>query len=134
MTSRIRHITIDCVDAYALSGFWAEVTGWQRHPEDHPGDPECLLVAPAGQGAGLLFIQVPEGKVTKNRIHFDLEPATGRDEEAARLIALGAKLIDDQTRPDNRGWLVLVDPEGNEFCVERSRAEVPVATPDDPTG
>jgi hypothetical protein len=46
-----------------------------------------------------------------------------RDEEAARLLGLGATLVDDQRRPDGTGWVVLGDPEGNEFCVERSTAE-----------
>jgi predicted enzyme related to lactoylglutathione lyase len=123
MAARIRHVTIDCADPYELSGFWQQVTGWDRYPDDHPGDPECLLVAPEGGGPGLLFIQVPERKAVKNRIHFDLEPQTDRDDEAERLIKLGARLVDDQRLPDGQGWMVLADPEGNEFCVVRPAAE-----------
>jgi Glyoxalase-like domain len=67
---------------------------------------------------------VPEGKVLKNRIHLDLMPtARSRDEEVARLLGIGATLVDDQRRPDGTGWVVMADPEGNEFCVERSAGE-----------
>ncbi|MDQ3733323.1 MAG: VOC family protein, partial [Actinomycetota bacterium] len=60
----------------------------------------------------------------KNRLHLDLRPTDRtRDEEVARLLALGASLIDDRRRPDGTGWAVLADPEGNEFCVERSAVE-----------
>jgi hypothetical protein len=123
MTASPRNVTFDCADPWTLSGFWQEVTGYQRHPENEPGDAEVLLVAPPGAGPGLLFIRVPEGKVGKNRVHLDLQPESGRDEETARLTALGASLIDDQRLPDGRGWVVLADPEGNEFCVERSAAQ-----------
>jgi predicted enzyme related to lactoylglutathione lyase len=72
----------------------------------------------------LLFIKVPEGKAVKNRVHLDLVPARDtRDQEAARLLELGAMLVADHRRPDGTGWVVLADPEGNEFCVERSAAE-----------
>jgi hypothetical protein len=57
-------------------------------------------------------------------MHLDLEPVERtRDEEVERLLRLGATLYDDQRRPDGMGWVVLTDPEGNEFCVVRSRAE-----------
>jgi hypothetical protein len=62
--------------------------------------------------------------VVKNRVHLDVAPTgTTRDEEVSRLLDLGATLVDDQRRPDGTGWAVLGDPEGNEFCVERSAAE-----------
>lgn len=119
MTSKIRHVTIDCADAYALAGFWSQVLGEPLHEDDHPGDPEALIEA-----AGLLFVTVPEPKTVKNRIHVDLQPEDHtRDEEVRRLLALGATLVDDQRREDGTGWVVLADPEGNEFCVERGAAE-----------
>jgi Glyoxalase-like domain len=72
----------------------------------------------------LLFIPVPEAKTVKNRMHLDLMPTAGsRDEEVARLLSIGAALVDDQRRPDGTGWVVMADPEGNEFCIERSARE-----------
>ncbi|MFD5586363.1 VOC family protein [Streptomyces sp. NPDC058733] len=119
MTSAIRHTTIDCADAYRLALFWSEVLGLPLHDDDKPGDPEALI-----EGAGLLFVTVPETKTRKNRVHFDLQPQDRtRDEEVRRLLGLGASLVDDRRNPDGTGWAVLADPEGNEFCVERSAAE-----------
>ncbi|MCX4765765.1 VOC family protein [Streptomyces sp. NBC_01275] len=119
MTSAIRHVTIDSSDAYALGSFWSEVLGQPLHEDDKPGDPEALI-----EGAGLLFVTVPDGKTVKNRVHLDLQPQDRtREQEVERLLALGATLFDDQRRPDGTGWAVLADPEGNEFCVERSAAE-----------
>lgn len=119
MTSTIRHTTVDCADAYALAYFWSQVLGHPLQPEDKPGDPEALI-----ERAGLLFVTVPEGKAVKNRVHFDLQPQDRtRDEEVDRLLAIGATLVDDHRKPDGTGWAVLTDPEGNEFCVERSAAE-----------
>jgi hypothetical protein len=78
----------------------------------------------------MLFIPVPEGKTVKNRLHLDVSPVDRtRDEEVARLIGLGATQIDDRRSADGAGWVVLADPEGNEFCVERSDAEHGPATP-----
>ncbi|MFD8599716.1 VOC family protein [Kitasatospora sp. NPDC059646] len=119
MSSLIRHVTIDSLDAYALGSFWAEALGQPLHEDDHPGDPEALI-----EGAGLLFVTVPEAKTGKNRLHFDLQPQDRtRDEEVTRLLGIGAVLVDDRRREDGTGWVVLADIEGNEFCVERSKAE-----------
>jgi predicted enzyme related to lactoylglutathione lyase len=119
MTSAVRHTTIDSIDAYRLGSFWAEVLGQPLQPEDLPGDPEVLI-----KGAGLLFVTVPDPKTGKNRVHLDLQPQDrSRDEEVERLLALGARLVDDRRNADGTGWAVLADPEGNEFCVERSEAE-----------
>ncbi|MEU0672807.1 VOC family protein [Streptomyces sp. NPDC006172] len=119
MTSRIRHVTIDCSDAYTLGSFWSEALGQPLHDDDKPGDPEALI-----EGAGLLFVTVPEKKTAKNRVHLDLQPQDRtRDEEVDRLLDLGATLVADHRRPDGTGWALLADPEGNEFCVERSAAE-----------
>ncbi|MFM9444290.1 VOC family protein [Streptomyces acidiscabies] len=119
MTSLIKHTTIDSRDAYTLATFWSQVLGHPLQKEDRPGDPEALI-----EGAGLLFIAVPEGKSVKNRVHFDLQPQDRtRDEEVERLLGLGATLAEDHRKPDGTGWAMLRDPEGNEFCVERSAAE-----------
>ncbi len=125
MTSYISHTSIDCADAYTLSRWWQTVLDWTDPPEgpDQPGDEECLIVAREGRHQ-LLFIQVPDTKQVKNRIHFDLRPTEGdRDTELARLLALGATEVDDLRRPDGTGWVVLADPEGNEFCILRGDAE-----------
>jgi hypothetical protein len=123
VTVSIRNITFDCGDPWTLSGFWQELTGYQRHPENVPTDDEVLLEAPEGADPRLLFIRVPEPKTAKNRVHVDVQPKTSRDEQVASLLELGATLVDDQRRPDGTGWVVLADPEGNEFCVERSAVE-----------
>ncbi|MER7621397.1 VOC family protein [Streptomyces sp. NPDC126503] len=121
MSSLVRHVTIDCTDAYALATFWAAALDAQVSDDDKPGDEEALVDSP---GASLLFIQVPEPKAVKNRVHLDLQPQDRtRDEEVERLLALGATLLDDRRNPDGTGWATLADPEGNEFCVERSAAE-----------
>jgi predicted enzyme related to lactoylglutathione lyase len=123
MTSTIRHITIDCADPFGLGAYWSEVLGVAMNAEDQPGDPGALLALGDGM-PGLLFIRVPEGKAVKNRIHFDLQPQDHiRDTEIERLRALGATCVDDRRTPDGRGWMVMADPEGNEFCVEISAAE-----------
>ncbi|MCB5169376.1 VOC family protein [Streptomyces bambusae] len=120
----VRHITVDAHDPYRIAEFWSALTGWPLGPDDHPGDDE-VLVDPRQPGVpGLLFIRVPEGKTVKNRVHLDIQPPSGtRDEEVGRLAGLGAEVLDDQRRPDGTGWVVMTDPEGNEFCVERSAAE-----------
>ena len=125
MTTRINHITVDCADPYQLSLFWQQVTGFAEDPDNgnEPGDPEGYLAGPP-DCPSLLFVTVPEGKTIKNRLHLDLVPIDAtRDEEVERLLRIGATLVDDQRRPDGSGWAMLADPEGNEFCVERSDAE-----------
>jgi len=78
----------------------------------------------------LLFIEIPDDKQVKNRVHLDLKPAQGvtRELELERLLALGAREVADRRRPDGSGWVVLADPEGNEFCILRSDAERAAAT------
>jgi predicted enzyme related to lactoylglutathione lyase len=122
--SQVRNITFDSHDPHAQATWWAQVIGGTLADDDFPGDPEASVIWPDGPGyPRLLFEQVPETKAIKNRMHLDLTPDTTRAEEVARLTALGATVIDDRTRPDGAGWVVLQDPEGNEFCVERSDAE-----------
>jgi predicted enzyme related to lactoylglutathione lyase len=62
---------------------------------------------------------MPEPKTVKNRVHICLRPDIARDAEAERLQALGASFVADHRTPDGHGWVVLADPEGNEFCVLR---------------
>jgi hypothetical protein len=125
MTSYISHTSIDCANAYRLSEWWKQVLGYVDQPDDSnaPGHEECWIQRPDG-GHPLLFIEVPEGKQVKNRIHLDLRPsADTREVELARLLALGATEVADRRAPDGRGWVTLADPEGNEFCRLRSDAE-----------
>lgn len=121
MKTVIRHITIDCANPYGLAEFWSGVLEVPMDPDDEREDPEALV--DVGQGPGLLFVRVPEGKSVKNRVHLDVQPARRREEEVERLLELGATLVDDRRHPDGSGWVVLADPEGNEFCVERSAVE-----------
>ena len=125
VTSLISHTTFDCLDAYALSLFWSQVLGFAPDGDtpDGPGDEECMIFSADGTQR-LLFIEVPDAKQVKNRLHLDLVPADGtRDQELERLLKLGAQAIDDRRMPDGSGWVVLADPEGNEFCILRSEAE-----------
>jgi hypothetical protein len=125
MASRIAHTTFDCRDAFALSTFWKQVLDYGDVPGDPnaPGHEECMIIGP-GQEPRLLFIEVPEGKQVKNRVHLDLEPTDrARDDEIDRVISIGASPLYDLRKEDGSGWLVLADPEGNEFCILRSRTE-----------
>ena len=104
----------------------------QEDPEDpnEPGHEECMIFSPDGR-TRILFIEVPDGKQVKNRIHFDLRPIDGtRDEEVERLADLGAKVVADQRRPDGR----LGDhgrPRGQRVlrAARRGRGGRPVRTP-----
>ena len=125
MTSRISHTTIDCRNAYVLSQWWKPVLDYTDVPGDpnESGDEECMIIDPLG-GNRLLFIEVPEAKERKNRIHFDLAPTDRRrDPEVERLVALGAVVVADRRNDDGTGWVTLADPEGNELCVLRSDQE-----------
>ena len=129
MALRISHLSVDSRDAYAQSRWWAEALGWSEDPEDPnlPGHEECMVFAPDGRSL-MLFIEVPEAKSVKNRLHLDLAPDGGRtrEEEVERLLALGATQVADLRTPDGRGWVTLADPEGNEFCVLRTDFAWPV--------
>ncbi|WP_164704365.1 VOC family protein [Blastococcus litoris] len=118
-----RHVTVDCSDPYELARFWSAVTGWTLSDRDRPGDDEVLVEGPPPL-PGLLFIRVPEGKTVKNRVHLDWAPTERtRDAEVERVLSLGARLHEDHRTPEGPGWVTLTDPEGNEFCIERSDAE-----------
>jgi catechol 2,3-dioxygenase-like lactoylglutathione lyase family enzyme len=127
MALRISHTSVDSRDAYAQSRWWAEVLGWSEDPEDPnlPGHDECMVFSPDGRQR-LLFIEVPEAKSVKNRLHLDLAPTDrSREEEVERLLGLGATQVADHRRPDGRGWVTLADPEGNELCVLTSERDRP---------
>jgi hypothetical protein len=119
VTSRISHTAVDAHDSYAQSVWWAQVLDWTEDPDDPnlPEHEECLIMS-RDRAQRLLFIRVPDDKVVKNRLHLDLRPVDGsREDEVARLVALGATQLADFRRPDGSGWITLADPEGNEFCV-----------------
>jgi Glyoxalase-like domain len=127
VTSLISHTTIDCANAYELSEWWKPVLGYADLEDDpnEPGHEECMIRDPE-TGHRVLFIEVPDAKQVKNRIHFDLRPREGtRDEELARLLDHGATEVLDMrgTWGPGSGWVVLADPEGNEFCILRSHTE-----------
>ena len=128
MTCRISHTTFDAHDAYAQSVFWSQVLDWAEDPRDsnEPGHEECMIFSPDGRQR-LLFIEVPETKQLKNRLHLDLaaDDDTSRDAEVERVLGLGATMHADLRTPDGGGWATLIDPEGNEFCILRSRSERP---------
>ena len=127
MTSFISHTTIDCANAFALSEWWKPVLGYTDLEDDpnEPGHEECMIRDPR-TGHQVLFIEVPDAKQGKNRMHFDLMPREGpRDDELVRLLEHGAtEVLDLRDRwGPGTGWMVLADPEGNEFCILRSQAE-----------
>jgi len=112
MVTYIKSVTFDAADALALGGFWAAALGSDL---DEDSTVEKAFIEPAGWGGPTLwFQQVPEGKVAKNRMHFDLRSPEGDvAAEVRRLLALGATVLHD-----GEGLVVMADPEGNEFCVE----------------
>ena len=122
MSLSIQCFDIDSSDPQRLARFWAEALGWRV---THDTEAETALEPPEGKlGDGLLpdllFLKVPEEKSGKNRLHFDLRP-DDQDAEVARLESLGATRADigqGETR-----WVVMADPEGNEFCVLRPLSE-----------
>ncbi len=125
MTALISHTSFDSLNAFTRSVFWGNVLGFIEDPDDpnEPGDEECMISSEDGSQR-LLFIEVPDPKQVKNRVHLDLKPAEGmRNQELNRLLDLGAIEIDDRRRQDGSGCVVLGDPEGNEFCILRSDEE-----------
>jgi predicted enzyme related to lactoylglutathione lyase len=120
MTLRWQSVCIDAHDAPAQARFWAEVLGWRITFEDAD---EIVLEPPAGSSEDgvvpdLLFLRVPGDKTVKNRLHLDLRPED-QDQEVRRIEALGARRVSIGQGPDVT-WVVLADPEGNEFCVLRA--------------
>ncbi|MBO0770279.1 MAG: VOC family protein [Actinobacteria bacterium] len=127
MTSKFTELVIDCADPVGLARFWCSVLGYEVQDQDDEivaiGSPEV----PEGKNRPgpvppvLTFARVPEGKTIKNRLHIDVNPTDSeQDEEVGRLLELGARHADvGQTGEES--WVVLADPEGNEFCVLAGR-------------
>jgi predicted enzyme related to lactoylglutathione lyase len=111
MALRFSEVCIDAADTHALAVWWSQVLGW---PAEDTHDGDVALRAPGGVGPDWLFLAVPEGKAVKNRIHFDFTP-DDHNAEVERVIALGARRVD--IGQGEQTWVVLADPEGNEFCI-----------------
>jgi len=117
--SAILNVTFDCRDSAAQAEFWSGVTRWPATYVDMPGNPFWVVAPDNEDTTRLVFVQVPEPKTVKNRVHLDLLPQGGpQDEELARLQALGATIVDDRRTATPGGWVMMADPEGNEFCLE----------------
>ncbi|WAZ19352.1 VOC family protein [Streptomyces cinnabarinus] len=115
MTLEWEQINVDAADPVALGSWWAAALGWVV-VNDSPDEYE---IRPAPDRLpGLLFVPVPEGKTVKNRLHPDFRP-DDHQAEVDRLLALGARHAD--VGQGEQSWTVLMDPEGNEFCVLSSR-------------
>jgi len=134
MSLRWYSVVIDCHDVGAQARWWAGVLDWRiifeaddevaiapKHVTE-----ESVRAAPWEQvGPGLVFVPVPEGKTVKNRLHIDLAPHLDDDQATMveSLIAMGATRVDVGQDEGEATWVVLADPEGNEFCVLSSRAD-----------
>jgi hypothetical protein len=126
MTSKFTELAIDCADPSGLARFWCSVLDYEVQDEDDGivtiGSP---MVPDAKNRLGpvpptLTFAHVPEGKTVKNRLHLDVNPTDReQDEEVRRLLDLGARHAD--VGQGDVSWVVLADPEGNEFCVLAGR-------------
>jgi predicted enzyme related to lactoylglutathione lyase len=115
MGSLLREIVIDCADPGAVCAFWSDVLGWEVQSEG-----EWYWMAPPGadqtKDLAMVFLPVREAKTVKNRVHIDVSP-TGCDQanELVRLLALGAVRVN--VGQGEQPWVVMADPEGNEFCL-----------------
>lgn len=113
MTAFIKYVTFDCADPRRLSTFWSEVTGYAPMAA---GDDFAALAAPDERGVrGILFWRVPEPKAAKSRMHVDLA-SKNPQEEIDRLVRLGAQKV-EYREGNGTSWTVMLDPEGNEFCI-----------------
>jgi hypothetical protein len=131
MGVRWSSVVVDCEDIASQARWWAEVLDWrigfEADDEVVIVPPEALEAAegapPRAHGPELCFISVPEGKQVKNRLHIDVAPPADGDQaaEVARLEALGARRVDVGQVDGEVSWVVLADPEGNEFCVLSAR-------------
>jgi len=116
MGIRIQCLCIDAREPTSIASFWQSALGWRRTYEK---DDQVVLEPPAGSpedgvSPDLLFLKVPEVKTTKNRLHLDLRPED-QAAEVARLEALGGRRV--AIGQGEVSWVVMADPEGNEFCV-----------------
>jgi hypothetical protein len=126
MTSKFTELAIDCADPGGLAQFWCSVLDYQVQEENDEYVAIGSPMVPEGKKRRgpvppiLTFAHVPEGKTVKNRVHLDVNPTDrAQDEEIARLVGLGATVVNDN-RPEF-SWVTLVDPEGNEFDVLADR-------------
>lgn len=115
MASRVDALTIDCADPARLAGFWAAVLGYEVGEIE---EADAWIKDPAGMGWPLLFQVVPEAKAVKNRLHLDLRPPVSMAAEVERVTGLGATEF-RYVEEHGSFWTVMLDPEGNEFCVLR---------------
>ncbi|HEY2271630.1 MAG TPA: VOC family protein [Jatrophihabitantaceae bacterium] len=126
MTSKFTELAIDCADPAGLAQFWCAVLGYEVQDSGEgiviigsPAVPEGKS-RPGPVPPALTFARVPEGKTVKNRLHIDVNPADrDQHDEVRRLLELGARSAD--VGQGEASWVVLVDPEGNEFCVLADR-------------
>jgi hypothetical protein len=131
MSVRWYSVVVDCHDVASQSRWWASVLDWRII---YQADDEAVVAPPHAlgearsvpvleRGPGLVFVPVPEGKQLKNRLHIDLAPPADGDQaaEVRRIQELGATRVDVGQDPGEVDWVVLADPEGNEFCVLSAR-------------
>lgn len=126
MTSKFTELAIDCADPRGLARFWCSVLDYEVKDEadgivtiGSPALPEGRS-RPGPMPPTLTFAHVPESKTVKNRLHIDLNPTDrNQGEEVSRLLNLGARTVD--VGQGDESWVVLADPEGNEFCVLADR-------------
>jgi predicted enzyme related to lactoylglutathione lyase len=118
MPVHLHHIVIDAHDLPLLAQFWTQALGWQVLSERAD---EIVIGTDEHAPVGICFMPVTDPKTVKNRVHLDLTTsAADRVDEINRLLALGARRVDiGQTGAES--WVVLADPEGNEFCVVRPK-------------
>ncbi|MEW1890672.1 MULTISPECIES: VOC family protein [unclassified Streptomyces] len=128
MTSRFTELSVDCHDPERLAAFWCEVLGFtvldrtEHMVEISSWDPTAEDIRARQMPPTIYFQRVPDTKAVKNRLHLDVSPIDCSTEaEVTRLLALGATRV-DIGQGEDRSWVVLADPEGNEFCVVRTLA------------
>lgn len=119
MASTFTELIVDAADPRGLADFWCAVLGWNVTEDDEEG---VEIAAAAGSLPKIVFVPVPDAKTVKNRVHIDVSPSgCDQAEEVERVLALGARPVDvGQGEPT---WVVLADPEGNEFCILRQRVD-----------
>jgi hypothetical protein len=118
MGSRWYTVVVDAADPARLARWWAEVLDYRLLYE---ASDEVVIGRDENTYPGLVFVPVPEPRSGKNRLHIDLNP-DDREAEVERLVNMGARRV-DVGQGDEATWVVLADPEGNEFCVLRAREQ-----------
>ncbi|MET9553262.1 VOC family protein [Streptomyces sp. NPDC006645] len=128
MTSRFTELVVDCHDPERLAAFWCAVLDFkvidraEGRVEIGSWEPTAEEIRARQMPPTVQFIQVPEGKTVKNRLHLDVSPIDrSTADEVTRLLALGATTT-DVGQGSGRSWVVMADPEGNEFDVVRTLA------------